>query len=313
METLLTESAAEAAAVIKLGGVVAFPTETVYGLGADVFNLHAVTAIFDAKMRPVDNPLIVHISYLDQIAMLAAKVPASAQKFIEIFFPGPLTILFPRSDRVSDAVTAGLDSVGIRMPRSPLAADFLRLCEVPVAAPSANLSGRPSPTSWNAVREDLDGRIDCILKGDDTEIGLESTVVDCTGSVPILLRKGAVSLAELQNFVPETRSYDGSLDHKTGSPGMLHRHYSPRARVFVIEPGAEVPATEHSAFIGLSQPMGSFEIVRSYPSVNEYAQQFFEFFRACDRLGIETIYCEAVDEDGIGAALMDRLRRAAEK
>jgi L-threonylcarbamoyladenylate synthase len=148
METLLTESVEEAAAVIRLGGLVAFPTETVYGLGANVFNAHAVASIFNAKMRPADNPLIVHISDLEQISMLAAEIPASAQKFIEAFFPGPLTILFPRSAAVSDTVTAGLGSVGIRMPRLQLAADFLRLCDVPVAAPSANLSGRPSHSTW---------------------------------------------------------------------------------------------------------------------------------------------------------------------
>jgi L-threonylcarbamoyladenylate synthase len=313
METLLTESVEEAAAVIRLGGLVAFPTETVYGLGANVFNAHAVASIFNAKMRPADNPLIVHISDLEQISMLAAEIPASAQKFIEAFFPGPLTILFPRSAAVSDTVTAGLGSVGIRMPRLQLAADFLRLCEVPVAAPSANLSGRPSPTTWEAVREDLEGRIDCILKGDDTEIGLESTVVDCTAQVPVMLRKGAVSLEELQSVVPETQNYEGISSEKTGSPGILHRHYSPRAHVVVVEPGAVVPVSERSSFIGSSKPPGDFETLRICRSTEDYAKQAFEFFRACDRLGIKTIYCEAVDEKGIGAALMDRLRRAAEE
>jgi L-threonylcarbamoyladenylate synthase len=313
METLLTESVEEAAAVIRLGGLVAFPTETVYGLGANVFNAHAVASIFNAKMRPADNPLIVHISDLEQISMLAAEIPASAQKFIEAFFPGPLTILFPRSAAVSDTVTAGLGSVGIRMPRLQLAADFLRLCEVPVAAPSANLSGRPSPTTWEAVWEDLEGRIDCILKGDDTEIGLESTVVDCTAQVPVMLRKGAVSLEELQSVVPETQNYEGISSEKTGSPGILHRHYSPRAHVVVVEPGAVVPVSERSSFIGSSKPPGDFETLRICRSTEDYAKQAFEFFRACDRLGIKTIYCEAVDEKGIGAALMDRLRRAAEE
>jgi L-threonylcarbamoyladenylate synthase len=313
METLLTESVEEAAAVIRLGGLVAFPTETVYGLGANVFNAHAAASIFNAKMRPADNPLIVHISDLEQISMLAAEIPASAQKFIEAFFPGPLTILFPRSAAVSDTVTAGLGSVGIRMPRLQLAADFLRLCEVPVAAPSANLSGRPSPTTWEAVWEDLEGRIDCILKGDDTEIGLESTVVDCTAQVPVMLRKGAVSLEELQSVVPETQNYEGISSEKTGSPGILHRHYSPRAHVVVVEPGAVVPVSERSSFIGSSKPPGDFETLRICRSTEDYAKQAFEFFRACDRLGIKTIYCEAVDEKGIGAALMDRLRRAAEE
>ncbi len=206
MRTVLTRSAAEAAQVIKKGGLAAFPTETVYGLGADVFNEAALGNIFAAKDRPADNPLIVHIASLEQIGLLTSAVTASAEKFIAAFFPGPLTLVLPKSGNVSSLATAGLDSVGIRMPGNRLAQEFLRLCATPVAAPSANLSGRPSPTTWQAVFEDLDGRIDCILQDEETEVGLESTVVDCTGEVPQVLRSGAVTLEQLREVVPETKA-----------------------------------------------------------------------------------------------------------
>ncbi len=180
MKTIVTDSAREAAEVIRSGGLAAFPTETVYGLGADIFNREALGRIFEAKGRPQDNPLIAHIGRPEQMAMLAEEVSDSAQRLMERFFPGPLTVVVKRTEAVPDIATAGLDSIGVRMPGNDLAREFISLCGTPIAAPSANLSGRPSPTTWEAVLEDLDGRIDCILKGESTEIGLESTVVDCT-------------------------------------------------------------------------------------------------------------------------------------
>ena len=193
VKTVLTTSPDEAAEFIKRGGIVAFPTETVYGLGANVFDEKAVAKIFEAKRRPADNPLIAHIADIGQIGMLATEITESAKKFIDAFFPGPLTIVLRKTAKVPLIATAGLDTIGIRMPRSALAHQFLAACGTPVVAPSANLSGRPSPTTWQAVLEDLDGRIDCILQGDATEIGLESTVVDCTSAVPVILRGGSVS------------------------------------------------------------------------------------------------------------------------
>src|SRR5690606_15292661 len=188
MKTIVTDSAREAAEVIRSGGLAAFPTETVYGLGADIFNPEALARIFEAKGRPQDNPLIAHIGRPEQMAMLAEEVSDSAQRLIEGFSPGPLTVVVKRAEGVPDLATAGLDSIGVRMPGNDLAREFISLCGTPIAAPSANLSGRPSPTTWEAVLEDLDGRIDCILKGEQTEIGLESTVVDCTKQPPVLLR-----------------------------------------------------------------------------------------------------------------------------
>ena len=202
------------------------------------------------------------------------------------------------------------------MPRFELAHKFLEACSVPVVAPSANLSGRPSPTTWEAVAEDLDGRIDCILQGDATEIGLESTVVDCTGDVPLLLRSGAISLAQLRAVVPETSQYFPSENEQPLSPGLRHKHYSPAATVRLVNSKFEIShlkdAADEAAYIGLSKPNKGFKIVNIPGSVEEYARSLFEFFRESDRQGITRIYCEAVEEAGIGAALMDRLRRAAQ-
>ncbi|MEP6947469.1 MAG: L-threonylcarbamoyladenylate synthase [Acidobacteriota bacterium] len=314
METLLTESAETAAAVIRNGGVVAFPTETVYGLGANVFDSDAVCRIFAAKMRPADNPLIAHISERGQIESLSRELTPSAERFIEAFFPGPLTIVVRRSDRVSDVATAGLDTIGIRMPRFEIAHRFITACGVPVVAPSANLSGRPSPTTWEAVFEDLNGRIDCILQGDATEIGLESTVVDCTTDAPKLLRLGSVTLEQLQEVVPATiAAAIGDMD-ALRSPGLRHKHYSPRAEVALVSGPSDISLTADSqtAFIGISPSGREFGLERICASVDEYAHIVFEFFRECDRQGITAIYCQSVPDTGLGAALMDRLRRAAE-
>jgi L-threonylcarbamoyladenylate synthase len=312
VRTALTTSISEAAAYIRRGGVVAFPTETVYGLGANVFDELAVAKIFKAKQRPPDNPLIAHIAEIGQIAELAAEVGTNARKFVNAFFPGPLTIVLRRNERVPLLATAGLDTIGIRMPGYELAHRFLLACETPVVAPSANLSGRPSPTTWQAVAEDLDGRIDCILQGSGCEIGLESTVVDCSGPVPLLLRSGAISLTRLREVVEETSVYVPVPNEKPKSPGLIHKHYAPFAKVLIIAPGAMVHDAERAAYIGLTAPAQVFDLTRICGSAEDYAHSFFEFFRECDRQKIRRIYCGAVDESGIGAALMDRLRRSAD-
>ncbi len=298
---------------MRKGGIVAFPTETVYGLGANAFDPEAVSRIFEAKGRPGDNPLIVHIAELAQIDELASSVSDDARRLIHAFFPGPLTLVFQRSEKVPPSVTAELDTVGVRMPDHPMATEFLRECGVPVAAPSANLSGRPSPTTWQAVLEDLDGRIDCILEGEATDIGLESTVVDCSEDVPRLLRQGAISIERLREVVPEIVDRAGAEDAAPRSPGLKHRHYSPHAKVVIIENGL-VENTENAGFIGLRMPLDldGFGYLRICSSVEDYAKSLFEFFRECDRRGLATIYCEPVAETGIGAALADRLRRAAQ-
>lgn len=310
--TVLTESPEKAAEFIKKGGIVAFPTETVYGLGANVFDEKAVAKIFEAKQRPNDNPLIAHVGTLEQIKLLTDKITPNAQKFIDVFFPAALTLVLPKSEKVPLIATANLDTIGVRMPKHELAREFLKCCNVPVVAPSANLSGKPSPTKWEAVFEDLNGRIDCILQGEATEIGLESTVVDCTSEIPLILRSGGVTLEELQKIVPETQIYQVKKNEIVRSPGLKHRHYSPRAKVVLTSPKSEVRSPKSKAFIGLSEIEGDFLSVKICHSIEEYAHEVFAFFRECDARGIAEIYCETVAEKGIGLALMDRLKRAAE-
>ena len=312
MRTLLTTSPEEAAAIIRLGGLVAFPTETVYGLGADVFNEKAVRRIFEAKQRPGDNPLIAHVSDAAEISSLASVIPDSASRLISRFFPGPLTVVIPKSPFVPVVATAGLESIGVRMPSHELAGEFLRNCGTPVVAPSANLSGRPSPTSWRAVLEDLEGSIECILQGEDTEIGLESTVVDCTAQCPTVLRLGAVSLEELREVIPAI-VVAGDGHGPPRSPGMRHKHYSPRANVILVD--AEIRPTDNASrsFIGINEPVADYEMVKVCDSLEEYGRSLFEFLRESDRRKISSIYCETVSDEGIGAAIMDRLRRAAER
>ncbi len=312
MKTILTESPIEAAEVIKRGGLTAFPTETVYGLGANVFDEKAIEKIFAAKQRPNDNPLIAHVGSLEQIKSLVSEITPNARKFIRAFFPAPLTLVLPKAVRVPFSATANLETIGVRMPKNSLALEFLRLCEVPLVAPSANLSGRPSPTTWQAVYEDLNGRIDCILQGAAaTQIGLESTVVDCTSDVPTILRAGAVTLEDLQKIIPETLVYHQSKNEPPKSPGLKHRHYSPRAKVIVVS-DFKFQISNRSAFIGLVEPNGKFDLVKICISAENYAHSIFDFFRQCDRQGIKEIFCQTVEEKGIGLALMDRLKRASE-
>ncbi|MBL8184971.1 MAG: threonylcarbamoyl-AMP synthase [Blastocatellia bacterium] len=312
MLTVLTTSPDVAAEFIRNGGIVAFPTETVYGLGANVFDEKALGNIFEAKNRPADNPFIVHVASVGQIDQLASDVPESAHRLVRAFFPGPLTVVLPKSDRVPMIATAGLGSVGVRMPSNKIANRFISACGTPIAAPSANLSGRPSPTTWEAVYEDLKGRIDCILQGELTNIGLESTVVDCTVEPPAVLRPGAISVEQLRRAIPSIRKETRIDVESPKSPGLKHRHYSPTASVVVVDPGQTLDSSSDAAFIGISTPSANLGAVRTCQSVDEYARNLYEFFRECDRQGIKTIYCETVSPEGIGAALMDRLTRASE-
>ncbi len=312
VKTKITQSPSIAARFIQRGEVVAFPTETVYGLGANIFNEEAVKKIFIAKERPADNPLIAHIFDLSQLEQITSGIPEIAAKLIEAFFPGPLTLILPKNEKVPPIATAGLKTIGVRMPKDPVARQFLRACGAPIVAPSANLSGRPSPTTWQAARADLNGRISCILKGDQTKIGLESTVVDCAGETPVILRAGAVTLEELSEVIPQTKLSSEADLAVPKSPGMKHRHYAPKAKVVLAPfPQYTVP-TNSSAYIGLKAPPNAtaFERVLICKGVEEYARELFNFFRECDERGVEIIFCQTVAAEGLGLALMDRLRRA---
>lgn len=313
MKTKITQSPSIAARYILHGETVAFPTETVYGLGAHAFDEEAIRKIFQAKGRPADNPLIAHIADLPQIELLAREITAAAARIIEAFFPGPITVVLPRNSRVPLLATAGLNTVGIRMPRHQVARQFLRACGIPVFAPSANLSGRPSPTTWQAVRADLDGKIGCILMGDPAQVGLESTVVDCTGRVPVILRAGAITLEQLREVIPETELHAPRHESIPKSPGLKYRHYSPNARVVLCNYPQYTMAVGDAAYIGLEAPprVESFKRHLICRDVEEYAHALFQFFRECDAERIETIFCQSVNEEGLGRALMDRLHRAA--
>ncbi len=313
MTTTLTTSPTEAAEQLRGGGLVAFPTETVYGLGADAFQPTVVRGIFEAKERPADNPLIVHVHQRDQISQVAARVPSPAERLQEHFHPGPLTLILPKHPDLPSVVTAGLDTVGVRMPRLELTRTFLEACDTPVPAPSANRSGRPSPTSWEAVRHDLGGRIDCILQGERTEAGVESTVVDCTTQPVEVLRPGAISLEALREVLGAVR--EGSADDASParSPGTRHRHYAPSAEVRLVESPSAVQPGPDRAYIGLAPPASpdTFAAVYVEEDLEAYAHDLFHVFRACEEKGIAVIYAQTVPPTGLGRALNDRLRQAA--
>lgn len=314
MDTLLTRSPDTAAGYVRRGQLAAFPTETVYGLGADAFQPTAVEAIFEAKGRPADNPLIVHVADRAHIARVAAEVPSRAEALLEEFAPGPLTLILPKHPDLPSVVTAGLDTVGVRMPRHETAQAFLWACETPVAAPSANRSGRPSPTMWTAVRDDLDGRIGCILQGERTEAGVESTVLDCTVSPPTVLRPGAVSVEALRAEVGTVRAETGAEEgDDTRSPGTKHRHYAPAAQVHLVETPSDAEPSPEAGYIGLDVPAASdaFACVQGAADIEAYAHAVFAFFRQCDRADCTVIYAQRVPPEGLGRALNDRLERAA--
>lgn len=312
MKTLVTSSIHRAAELILRNELVAFPTETVYGLGANAFNGEAVKKIFIAKGRPADNPLIVHIGEIGQLPSVVSKIPSFAEKLMEGFFPGPLTLVLPKSKQISSSATAGLNTVGVRIPKHPIAQKFLKECGVPVAAPSANISGKPSPTTWQAVKHDLNGKISCILKGKPSRVGVESTVVDCTGTTPVILRAGGITLEQLREIIPSTRVAKHNGTEIVKSPGVKYRHYSPLAYVFIVSGVEETVPMKSSAYIGL-QRIGrrKFGLAKICRDEEEYARSLFHFFRECDQKKIQTIYCEQISEDGLGLAVMDRIRKAA--
>lgn len=313
MQTVITEDVQVAARLIREGLLVAFPTETVYGLGADATNEAAICDIFEAKGRPTNNPIIVHIADFRDLTGVAESIPAPAMALMDAFFPGPLTLILDRHPSIPDVVSAGLPTVGVRMPDHEQACELIRKAGRPIAAPSANLSGLPSPTTWQAVKEDLDGVIACILIGEQTPVGLESTVVDCTRENPVILRSGNVTLEQLRLVIPQIKPEAEEDIVVAHSPGILHRHYAPKAMVILVDRSDGIEPASQAGFIGFTAPDASddFLVVGQVSSLEDYAFRLFEFFRECDRLGAESIYCQRVIREGVGVALMDRLERAA--
>ncbi len=296
------------AAVLRDGGLAAFPTETVYGLGAVATDARAVAAVFEAKGRPSDNPLIVHAADVDSLAALTESTRLGEALFAA-FAPGPLTLVLPvRPGVLPDAVTAGLSTVAVRIPAHETARALIRDAGGLLVAPSANRSGRPSPTTWQAVRDDLGGRIGAVLMGAPTAVGLESTVVDATGSSAVVLRPGAVTLAMLRTVDPHARDAAAG-DDTARSPGTRHRHYAPRAVVRLVDMPDPSP---RAAFIGTEVPAPGYALAETCADVGGYAHAVFDFFRRADAIGVARIDAQRVSDDGLGRALMDRLRRAAE-
>ncbi len=310
MKTHYTEDPVEAASFLRDGKLVVFPTETVYGLGANALDDGAVSQIYDAKQRPDSNPLIVHLASIKEALRVALEIPPSAQLLMEAFFPGPLTLVLQRHPSVPEIVTGGLDTIAVRIPSHPTALELLKTAALPIAAPSANLSGRPSATSWESAAEDLHDRVHCILCGDAATIGLESTVVDCTDQVPVLLRPGAISLESLTAIISE---FSSDAIHLHRSPGMLYHHYAPDAKIRLVDASSNVLPEDNAGYIGLGVPsnVSSFRKCLIAKDIEDYSHRLFEFFRTCDRSGVEVIYCERVMPVDLGRALMDRLEKAA--
>jgi len=313
MTTKVTASTKEAARFLLKDELVAFPTETVYGLGANIFSEEAVNKIFRVKGRPSQNPLIAHIANLTELILLVKRVTANAEKLIDAFFPGPLTLVLPKSKYVPDVVTSGLNTIGVRMPSHQAAQKFLKACGVSVAAPSANISGRPSPTTWQDVQVDLNGLISCIFKGGRSQVGLESTIVDCSSRTPILLRAGAITLEQLREVTPSIKLANLLPDEPARCPGTKFKHYAPNAKVILIDDPKEIQDIKPVAYIGLAEPFVQEGLICCQcHTVEEYAHQLFNFFRQCDEKQVKTIFCQRVPKESLGLALMDRLSRAAE-
>lgn len=334
MDAESPEAVALAARLFREGQLVGFPTETVYGLGANALDSGAVLSIFAAKGRPADNPLIMHIRDRGQLEGLCG-IPEGAETLMDAFWPGPLTMLFPRTERVPDAVTAGLPTVAVRMPSLPCTRKLLEACGLPIAAPSANRSGRPSPTTAAHVLEDMNGRIPLILDGGPCQVGLESTVLDLTHGQPVILRPGGVTKEMLEKALGTEVAVAGSVlrplkpDEKALSPGMRYRHYAPEGSVTLVE-GRESDVlaamrrlcledrragrrscvlcfTEHLEALADCEPHD----IGSMGDDAQVARKLFDVLRRLDREDMETIYSEVVPPEGVGLAVMNRLGRAA--
>lgn len=323
----------EAGEVIRSGGTVAFPTETVYGLGANALDEEAVKKIFIAKGRPQDNPLIVHVSS-KEISHLVKEVPTVAKELINKFWPGPLTIILEKKNIIPNVTSANLDTIGIRMPNSEIALKLIEESGRPIAAPSANISGRPSPTEVNRCVEDLNGRVNYIIGGESSDIGVESTIVDCTVKPPMVLRPGGITLEMLREVdsnieIDKALRVKPSKDLKPKAPGMKYRHYAPNAHLKIIRGKKEktieiilemlenyIEKNNDVAILTTDENVNKFNKGRiislgSEKDLNEIAKNLFEALRKCDDLGVQYILCQGFEEKGVGLAIMNRLSKAA--
>lgn len=325
-----------ASKVLNKDGLVAFPTETVYGLGANALNAEAAAKIYAAKGRPSDNPLIVHIASIQDVYKIASDVPENATALMEAFWPGPLTIILPKKDIVPDGTTGGLNTVAIRMPSHPVALSLIKESGVLIAAPSANTSGRPSPTNASHVIEDMDGKIDMIIDGGDVGIGIESTIIDLTGDIPTILRPGFITKAMLENIIGPVQIDKALIEPdpnlRPKAPGMKYTHYAPKGELTIIESlsydnqaiiskinelvntkklagfKTAVIATEENA---TKYQCDTILIIGKANGDSTIAARLYALLRECDKLDIDYIYSEAYSAGELGGAIMNRLLKAA--
>lgn len=322
----------EASKVIKNGGTVAFPTETVYGLGANALKSDSVKKIFEAKGRPQDNPLIIHVASKD-IDEYVKNVPEVAKKLMDKFWPGPLTLILEKKDIVPNETSANLNTIGVRMPKSDIALKLIKESGVPIAAPSANISGRPSPTDIERCIEDLKGRVNYIIGGDKSNVGVESTIVDCTVVPPIVLRPGGLTLESLREVDSSIEIDKGLLnnsdDFKPKAPGMKYRHYAPNAKLKIIKGNRKKTIEKIREMVhnyikaGMKVGIliseentdmyseGEKIVLGSYNDLSKVASNLFEALRKCNDLDVDIILAEAFTEEGLGIAIMNRLNKAA--
>lgn len=323
----------QAGEIIRNGGLVAFPTETVYGLGGDGLNPDSSRKIYAAKGRPSDNPLIIHIYRMEDLQVLVKEIPDNAKKLAEAFWPGPLTMILPKADIVPKETTGGLDTVAVRMPSHKVALAFIEAAGGFVAAPSANLSGKPSPTLAKYVVEDMDGRIDMIIDGGDIAIGLESTIVDLTGEVPMILRPGYITLDMLQDVLGEVKCdptlLDGDCKERPKAPGMRYRHYAPKGDMLIVDGETDAVVREINRWVADNRKQGfktgviateenadkyEADVVKVVGGRNEetaIAASLYRILREFDDEEVDAIYSESFATDGIGQAIMNRLLKAA--
>jgi len=316
----INEELNKPAEVLRNGGTVIFPTETVYGLGANALDPDAVKKIFIAKGRPSDNPLIVHIDSFEKIYDLVEEVPENAKKLAEAYWPGPMTLILKKKSIIPNEVSAGLDTVGIRIPRDETARELIKLAGVSVAAPSANLSGSPSPTTFNHVMNDMYGRVDVIIEGESAEVGLESTVIDVTGEVPTILRPGGITPEMIKAVCGDViidKKIDGANEgEKVKSPGMKYRHYSPKAEVYLVDKDEiqdKISDINDKKILLLLTEEEKYNVdsVVMGRDLEEIAKNIFGLLRKSDEDGYDVVIIEKVKEEGIGLAIMNRLKRAA--
>lgn len=334
-ESFRDEELEEACRILQKGGLVAFPTETVYGLGGDAMHPEASAKIYAAKGRPSDNPLIVHIADMDALEDIAQSVPEAAVKLADHFWPGPLTMIFPKKEAVPKSTTGGLETVAVRMPSHPVARALIRGSGVYIAAPSANTSGRPSPTKAEHVKEDLDGRIDMILDGGAVGIGLESTIVDLSTGVPTILRPGYITGEMLEDVLGEVQVDPAILSQKMNpnivakAPGMKYRHYAPKGQMTIIEGDTGKVVDEINRLVKEKTDEGcSVAVIATEETKDAYAcanvrsvgsrategsiaAGLYDILREMDHIGAEYIYAESFEKDTLGKAIMNRMLKAA--